>query len=254
MKLKLFICALLPLSLMACQSYEVNNVRDHATQLFQKQNPSKVLSTYTWSSHTGAEKPLQLQFDRSGSLFVTTSCNNLAGSWSVDSDQITTSPMRSTLMACTNNAMQQERLAADLLQNRAVPFILDMAKPQQPQLTLISPNGKRYIFQGKLTPEAQYQSAGETIFLEINPVTRDCQGMMPQRCLQVREVKYNAQGLETYRDAQWKLFYQPITGYQHNPNERQVIRVKRYEIKNPAADQSRYAYVHDMTIERETVR
>ena len=29
---------------------------------------------------------------------------------------------------------------------------------------------------------------------------------------------------------------------------------KRYEIKNPAADQSKYAYVQDMIIEREAIK
>lgn len=50
------------------------------------------------------------------------------------------------------------------------------------------------------------------------------------------------------------LFYDQIEGYQHNPAERQIIRIKRYEIKNPAADQSKYAYIHDMTVERATVK
>jgi len=50
------------------------------------------------------------------------------------------------------------------------------------------------------------------------------------------------------------LFYDQIEGFEHNPAERQVIRVKRYEIKHPAADQSKYAYVHDMTVERATVK
>ena len=32
------------------------------------------------------------------------------------------------------------------------------------------------------------------------------------------------------------------------------MRVKRYEIANPAADQSKYAYIQDMIIEREAVK
>ena len=45
-----------------------------------------------------------------------------------------------------------------------------------------------------------------------------------------------------------------IDGFTHNPKERQIVRVKRYEIANPAADQSKYAYVQDMIIEREAVK
>lgn len=70
----------------------------------------------------------------------------------------------------------------------------------------------------------------------------------------MREVKYNEQGLKTQVDKDWNLFYDQIEGFQHTPNERQVIRVKRFEIKNPAADQSKYAYIFDMAVEREAVK
>ena len=70
----------------------------------------------------------------------------------------------------------------------------------------------------------------------------------------MREIKYAENGIKTQVDKDWTLFYNHIEGFEHNPNERQIIRVKRYEIKNPAADQSKYAYVHDMTIERATVK
>lgn len=88
------------------------------------------------------------------------------------------------------------------------------------------------------------------MFYEIHPQTKSCTGVVAQQCLQVKEIRYNQQGLKTYQDANWSLFYDTIQGYQHSPNERQVIRVKRYSIKNPAADQSKYVYIHDMTVER----
>ena len=245
--------AVLPLALTACQSYEVEDMRNQTSQLINTKQPNKILTSYVWSTDTGASKPLVLSFYPDGLLSIATSCNTMNTSWQVKTSQIHTGLIYSTLMACSNQAMQQEQIAADLLQQRAVTYHLDFSRTK-PRLTLISPNGKRYVFTGKMTPEAQYQTEAETIFLEISPQKKACTGVIPQSCLQVKEIKYNQQGLKTYQDRDWSLFYSSIEGFEHNPNERQVIRVKRYERPNPAADQSRYIYIHDMTIERETLR
>jgi hypothetical protein len=61
-------------------------------------------------------------------------------------------------------------------------------------------------------------------------------------------------GLKTQVDKDWTLFYDQIEGFKHTPAERQIIRVKRFERKNPAADQSKYAYIFDMSVEREAVK
>ncbi|NOZ97442.1 MAG: DUF4377 domain-containing protein, partial [Gammaproteobacteria bacterium] len=114
--------------------------------------------------------------------------------------------------------------------------------------------GQKYEFEGSMTPETKYQSQGEIIFLEISPETKQCTGVGPQTCLQVREIKYDNKGIKTQVDKDWTLFYDQIEGYQHRDDQRVIIRVKRYERKNPAADQSKYAYVHDMTVEQEIVK
>ena len=115
-------------------------------------------------------------------------------------------------------------------------------------------NGQAYEFIGKMTPETKYQGQAETIFLEISPDTKQCTGVTQQSCLQVKEVKYDQNGLKTQVDKDWTLFYDQIEGFQHSPNERQIIRVKRFEIKHPAADQSKYAYIFDMAVERKIVK
>ena len=115
-------------------------------------------------------------------------------------------------------------------------------------------DGQKYVFTGKMTPETKYQGQAETIFLEVSSQTKACMGVAQQTCLQVKEIKYDEKGLKTQVDKDWTLFYDQIEGFQHSSNERQIIRVKRYEIKNPAADQSKYAYVFDMTVEREAVK
>ena len=255
MKLKYLAIALFPLTLAACQSNDIQKVGDLAVSVLQQQNADKTLTSYTWSASTeNAKRPIVLTFADKGRLSVSTSCNTLGTSWKVENNIITTSNIMSTMMACDEASTKQEGFAASLFSATKTPFVLNLDDVQKPTLTLVTANGEKVVFTGKMTPEVKYQTQGETIFLEVSPKTVQCQGVAPQTCLQVREIKYNEQGIKTQTDQNWSNFYDSIEGYEHNPNERQIIRVKRYEIKNPAADQSKYAYVHDMTIERESVK
>ena len=255
MKVKLLAMALFPLMLAACQSGDIQKAGDVAMSVLHQQKADQTLASYQWSTRTGtAPKPLVLNFDDQGRLSIATSCNGMGSSWKVENNQIVTGPLMGTQMACPDASMQQENIAKDLFNNRKVPFILDLKNSQQPTLTIISATGQKYVFTGTMTPESKYQTQAETIFLEISPETKPCSGVAPQNCLQVREVKYSESGIKTQVDKDWTLFYDQIEGFTHNPNERQIIRVKRYEIKHPAADQSKYAYIHDMTVERSTVK
>ena len=255
MKLKFLAIALFPLTLAACQSGDIQKVGEVAVSVLQQQNADKTLTSYQWSTNTGTTpKPLILNFDDKGRLGISTSCNGMGSSWKIENNQIVTDHLIATQMACEPKAMQQESVAKDLFDNRKAPFILDLKDPQNPTLTVISASGQKYVFTGKMTPETKYNAQAEIIFLEISSETKTCSGVGSQTCLQVRELKYNDSGVKTQIDKDWTLFYDQIEGFEHNPAERQVIRVKRYEIKHPVADQSKYAYVHDMTVERATVK
>ena len=79
-------------------------------------------------------------------------------------------------------------------------------------------------------------------------------GIAPQTCMQVREIKYDDKGIKTYADKNWSLYYGQIEALNTIQNQRVIVHVKRYEIKNPAADQSNLADVLDMVVEQETVK
>lgn len=255
MKLKYLAIALFPLALAACQSSDIQKAGDLAVSVLQQQNADKTLASYQWSTTTeNAPKPLVLNFLENGTLGISTSCNSMSTQWKVEHNTLVTGNIASTMMACPDNAMKQEGLASSLFSDRKTPFVLNTTDPQNPTLTIISATGEKLVFTGKLTPETQYNSQGETIFLEVSPETKQCTGVAPQTCLQVREVKYDEKGLKTQVDKDWTLFYDQIEGFNHTPAERQIIRVKRFERKNPAADQSKYAYIFDMSVEREAVK
>ena len=254
MKLKFLAIALFPLTLAACQTTDLQKAGDLAVSVLQQQNASKTLSSYQWSTNTGSEKPLVLNFLSNGTLGISTSCNNLSTSWKAENNTIVTGNMAATMMACPQDRMQQEGIASQIFDGGKTAFLFNLNDINAPTLTLTAKNGKQYVFTGKMTPETKYQTQAETIFLEISPETKQCTGVARQTCLQVREIKYAENGIKTQVDKDWTLFYDQIEGFQHSPNERQIIRIKRYELKNPAADQSKYAYIYDMAVEREAVK
>ncbi len=256
MKFKYLALALLPFTLAACQSSDIQKFGDTAVKVLQQQGSAEqTLNAYEWTYQpTGSDKPIVLNF-KDQKLSIATGCNTMFGAAKVENGVLTTGNLASTNMMCSPKLMKQEGFAASLFQAGKTAFVLDTANSEHPTLTLMSATAGKVVFTGKMTAETKYQSQGETIFLEISPETKECSaGVMKKQCLQVREIKYADNGVKTQVDKDWTYFYDNIDGYTHSPNERQVVRIKRYEIKNPAADQSKYAYVQDMIIEREAVK
>lgn len=256
MKIKYLALALVPFALAACQSSDVQQVKDVVNNVVLQQNADQNLAKYTWSYQPeGTTRPVTLSFSKKDHrLSIDTGCNMQMGSWSVENNQLITSKLASTMKACEPALMKQEQMTAAIFNEAKVPFTITWEEAEQPVLHLTAANGTKINLQGELTPEAKYQSEGETIFLEVAPKTESCTGVAPQTCLQVRELKYDERGVKTYVDKDWTLFYSNIKGYQHTDNVRNILRVKRYTVKNPAADQSSAAYVLDMVVESEMVK
>ena len=81
----------------------------------------------------------------------------------------------------------------------------------------------------------------QVLVLEIAPDRVPCVGEMAGRCLQVR-----APG-----ETEWRTFYDPIEGFQHEEGVRYTLEVGRRSVPNPPADGSAYAYRLLRVIERE---
>ena len=248
MKIKYFALALLPFALIACQTVQ-KPVEAVLSQV--NSTTGKNLTQYNWTYQASkASKPLTLHFDKNQRLTIQTGCNTQGGTWNIEGNTLITSPLMSTMMACADDLMQQQRLSADLLSDKKVAFKISTAN-EQAVLTLTDAKGQDYIFTGTLTPEAKYQSEGQIVFLEIAPETKSCSGVAPQTCMQVREVKYDEKGIKTYTDPNWSLYYGHIEGFEHHSNQRVIVRVKRYPVKHPAADQSNQVDILDMVVEQE---
>lgn len=198
-----------------------------------------------------ADKPVTLHFENNH-LRISNACNGIGGSFSLTDNQLTVSRLVSTMMACPNHLNDIDTSISKLIEGTTQLQLSQSTAA--PQLTLTTKQHDVLIWQGIATPETKYGSQGKTIFLEIAPQRKTCDaGAAPMQCLQVRQIRYNEQGVKTYT-SDWQNFYAPIEGYTHADNERVILRVKEYPIAHPAADASSAAYVLDMYVERALVK
>ena len=92
------------------------------------------------------------------------------------------------------------------------------------------------------------------MFLEVAPQRVPCsQPLIPDmQCLQVRERTYAANGTLASQ-GEWRPLHQEIEGYTHVPGTRNVLRVKRFAVKDAPAVAPAAAYVLDLVVESELV-
>lgn len=198
--------------------------------------------------------PLQLDF-RDGRLGVSNACNRLGGGYRIEGGRLKVERMTQTLMACADPALAKlDDAIGQRLQSN--PHIDVHTGGGDPQLHLATDSGDTLDFVGQPTAETRYGSAGETMFLEVDAQTQPCSHpLIPnKRCLKVRELRYDANGLRAGPPGEWRPLYQDIEGYAHEAGVRNVLRIKRYAIKNPPADAPSQAYVLDMVVESEIVK
>jgi heat shock protein HslJ len=226
------------------------------------------LARYQWQLHDAVDgnnqrldalfgkpdKPLQLDFgaDR---ISVRNACNSISGGYTIVEGHLVVAQLMQTMMACADpTLMQRETIIKGVLQSR--PTLILTTAGDAPQLTLAAESGQSLTFTGKQTAETRYGGPGETMFLEVAADTTPCNHpLMPDKaCLRVRELHYDAQGLRSGQPGPWQPLQQDIEGYVHEPNIRNVLRVKRYTLKQPPTDAPSSAYALDMVVESEVVK
>jgi heat shock protein HslJ len=196
------------------------------------------------------QAPLQLDFaaDR---LSVTNACNRIGGAWRVDGDRLRTGPLAQTKRACVDPAV--DRLDGAISRRlQGAPRIAVQAGAE-PRLRLTTDAGDVLDFAGVATAETRHGGPGETVFLEVDARTRPCNSPVRRyaHCLHVRERRYDADGLVVGRPGEWMLLHHGIEGYTHEDGIRDVLRVKRHEVRDPGAGEPAEVYVLDMIVESE---
>lgn len=200
-----------------------------------------------------ADKPLQLDFTAEH-LGVANACNRIGGPYKLEDGRLQVARLAQTMMACADRKLADADPA--ISQRLESSPRVSLQPGDTPRLSLVTDNGDTLVFEGRPTPETRYGSPGETVFLEVAPQRVACSHpLIPNhQCLRVRERYYDAQGLVSGEPGEWQPLYQEIEGYTHEPGVRNVVRVKRFEVKDPPADASSVAYVLDMVVESETAK
>ena len=198
-----------------------------------------------------ADKPVTLDF-KDGRLSASNTCNNIGGGYTLEGDAFTVGNLASTQKACAEpGVMELDGLVSERLQGKLTVRTLDASR-----LVLAAANGDVLTFRAEPTAETRYGGAGEQVFMEVDAQTKPCPHPLIKdaTCLQVREVKYDDKGLEQGKRGAYENFYGNIEGYNHEPGVRNVLRLKRFQVKNPPADGSSLAYVLDMAVASELVK
>ncbi|MGH8156906.1 MAG: DUF4377 domain-containing protein [Rhodanobacter sp.] len=260
---------LLPLAIAACAATPAAPTHTH-TPVADSSNASTLpitLTRYHWQLHDAVDnsgkrldalfglpdRPLQLDF-ADGRVNARNACNRIGGSYFIVEDHLQVNQMMQTMMACHDQTLMQREITLKAVL-QGMPTLILSNEGSAPLLTLAASDGQTLTFVGKPTAETRYGSAGETVFLEVAPDSVPCHHpLIPDKtCLQVREIHYDAQGLRSGQPGPWQPLQQDIEGYVHAPRTRDVLRVKRYALKQPPADASSSAYVLDMVVETGTV-
>jgi heat shock protein HslJ len=192
-----------------------------------------------------------LRFD-GARLVVTGGCNNMTGSWRLSPQgQLMVGRLAATMKACEPALMKADSaLSAVLAQHLDV----QLQGGPAPSLRLVSASRQTLALNGQPTLESLHGKP-TIIFMEVAAQTVPCQpgAGAPTQCLQVRDRRFDKQGLRIEPPGEWRAFHGSIDGYTHTPGVRNVLRVKRYQRQQVPADASRYIYVLDLMVESETV-
>lgn len=201
----------------------------------------------------GAMRPLAFNFTASR-FSIEGGCNRSMGGYQIDAEgRLNFGRMASTMMACEPGLTEVDKTLAGLLAQPLKSEVL-MKTGTATTLRLTGAANATLFFTGQLTPEARYGQPTR-VFIEVNAQRAGC----PQPpagardCLQVRERRFDEQGLVIGTPGAWAPFTDVIEGYTHKPGVRNVLRLKRFERAAVGAG-APYLYMLDMVVESETVR
>ena len=151
------------------------------------------------SLRPNAARPVVLAF-ADGRMSVEGGCNRTFGGYRIDADgRLVAARMASTLMACEADLMKVDATLADLL---AEPMTIDLSSGAPPTLRLVAP--RRCDARLRRTHDARGPLRGpgaRVLEVAAQTVARPNPPPGASRCLQVRELQFDHQGLRGARPA-----------------------------------------------------
>lgn len=185
------------------------------------------------------------EYQGQNTLSYSVGCNTMSAGYELQAQTLTTEDSMSTKMSC-GDLNTAENLLNTLMQGSSE---LSVSEGEPPLLTQVTNDSMTLVWTGRLTAQAKYNGKGKTIFWAVNAQKVPCEDNSSQKCLQVRPVTYDDQGIKS-SEGKWVTFKGEIDGYQHDDTHEEVLRLQRYQIdNNESAESEEYAYVLDAVIE-----
>lgn len=176
---------------------------------------------------TGGKGAPTLIFGENNRISGNGSCNGYGGTMTEKDGKLTVGPIMSTKMGCLGGFGEQEVKYFDILNK------VSIYKSDKGTLQLTDADWANTLTFTRQGSEVK-PVAPETInhLWIVNKEKVDCQGVAPQKCLQVKKT-----------DAEpWENFYGAIEGFKYKPGKFYLIRVTATKKKNVPADASAYDY------------
>lgn len=198
---------------------------------------------------------VQLQF-KDGLLAVSGGCNNFSTSYQLDSQNsnISLGRVASTKMACVPELMAQDEAIKKVIDNNKLELGLITKENGELYLKMENQQGDHLlVLAGSFFGLHKYNQP-DTVFLEISNETSPCNSIQgKESCPLVRKITYDDQG-NKIKKGQWHtLWRDDIDGWEFNPRERQVLRLKIYR-PGPTSWRTFSSIKLDQIIEREIVK
>ncbi|MET1084902.1 MAG: META and DUF4377 domain-containing protein [Burkholderiales bacterium] len=172
---------------------------------------------------------LTIQQNRLG---ASAGCNRAHAAFEDDGKRLKVGTLASTMMACPPELAKLERRLFDLLE-RNPSYTVD-----GDTLKLRSA-GDALAFKRMPSPSAR--AVKKLIYVAAE--RKDCTGVAPMKCFQVREEKTDP----------WTLFYGEIVGFDPKPGIEYRLRILEDTVPNPPVDASSKRWYLDLVVEQKVV-
>lgn len=191
------------------------------------------------------------QYQGENTLSYSVGCNTMSAGYQLQGHTLTIDDGMSTKISCGELDKAENSLSQLMQGNSQLVFATgsDVFKDDTPILTQVTNDSATLVWEGKLTPQAKYNSKGETVFWAVSSKMIPCADNDSEMCLQVKPITYDNQGIKT-SEGKWAVFTGEIDGYQHDGMHDEVLRLQRYQLdSDESVEGEEYAYVLDAVIE-----
>lgn len=160
-------------------------------------------------------------------------CNRFSGNFSLSGRHLTSTTLATTRKACPEQEMAFEHRYLDVLRSVTVVDV------NTTRLILNPVQGRSLVFLARPKPGKR----ARTRYIYVAAQMVDCQGVVRQKCLQVREDQ----------NRPWRLLYSPIIGFNFQPGIEYRLRVLEEDVTKIPADGPSLRWTLDQVVEQTVV-